>query len=113
VPFKDIEPYFAAHRILINTSTIEGFPNTFLQSIKYGHPVVSLNVDPGAMLSAHGCGGICKGDFEKMVGQVNELLQDNEAYSKTALNCLKYIKEFHDQEMIIGRYVQLIRSITS
>lgn len=112
VPFKEIEPYFAAHRILINTSTIEGFPNTFLQSIKFGHPVVSLNVDPGSMLSVYGCGGICNGSFEEMVDQVNELLVDQEKYSKTALNCLKYIKEFHDQELIIGQYVQLITSLT-
>lgn len=112
VPFKEIEQYFVAHRILINTSAIEGFPNAFLQSSKYGRPVVSLNVDPGSMLSAHGCGVICNGDFEKMVVQVNDLLQDHEKYSKIALKCLKYIKSFHDQDVIIGKYLQLIRSMT-
>ena len=109
VPFEEIERYFAAHRILINTSTIEGFPNTFLQSIKYGRPVISLKVDPGSVLSSHGCGGCADGDFEKMFKLTNYLLQDDDEYELTRRKCLSYISEYHDHDRVVARYVELIR----
>lgn len=111
VPFEEIERYFAAHRILINTSTIEGFPNTFLQSIKYGRPVISLKVDPGSVLSSHGCGGCADGDFEKLFKLTNYLLQDDDEYERTSRKCLSYIREYHDHDRVVARYVELIRTM--
>ena len=113
VPFAEIERYFAAHRLLINTSTIEGFPNTFLQSIKYGHPVISLRVDPGRTLTKHHCGGCANDNFEEMHRLTRRMLEDPEAYAQTSQNCLDYIREFHDRDKIIRQYVELIQSVVT
>lgn len=113
VPFAEIERYFAAHRLLINTSTIEGFPNTFLQSIKYGHPVVSLRVDPGRTLTEHQCGGWANDNFEEMHRLTKQLLEDPEFYAQTSRNCLEYIREFHDRDRVISRYVEMINSVVT
>ena len=46
LPPSEMEYFFSETKIFLNTSTQEGFPNTFLQSWMNGKPVVSLNIDP-------------------------------------------------------------------
>ena len=45
VPFEQIPALFAKATLLINTSELEGFPNTFLQAALSEVPIVSLNVE--------------------------------------------------------------------
>ncbi|NJN93627.1 MAG: glycosyltransferase family 4 protein [Anaerolineales bacterium] len=66
VSFDEVERYFAQAKLFINTSAFEGFPNTFLQAAKYEVPIISLQVDPGEMLSRYGCGLLCAGSFESL-----------------------------------------------
>lgn len=42
-----IHTYYRRAIALVNTSTGEGFPNTFLEAWRYATPVISLSVDPG------------------------------------------------------------------
>lgn len=111
VPFAGIESYFACHRILINTSTIEGFPNTFLQSMKYGHPIATLEVDPESIISRHGCGICGDGDFGRMVELTGELLSQPQKYAEMGRNAEHYVGQFHDQEQVVARYAEIIGSL--
>lgn len=60
-PFEITEQYFDQCKFLINTSRVEGFPNTFLQAMRRGIPIISF-VDPGRMVALNGLGVIAK-DF--------------------------------------------------
>ena len=46
VPYAQIAARFARARVLVNTSTYEGFPNTFVLAWLHGAVVLSLGVDP-------------------------------------------------------------------
>jgi glycosyltransferase involved in cell wall biosynthesis len=110
VPFAEIEKFFAEAKLFINTSAFEGFPNTFLQAAKYGVPIISTNVDPGSMLSQHGCGIICR-DFEHFVESVQRLMTDDDLYTKMSALALNYVHTYHDKNLIIAQYEKAFREV--
>jgi glycosyltransferase involved in cell wall biosynthesis len=101
IPYGEVERFYAAARLMVNTSAFEGFPNTFLESAKYGIPIVSLNVDPNHMLTDHGCGVVCDGEFEKMISGVSLLMNNNAEYVRTSNNCRPYILQYHKKESVV------------
>ena len=111
VPFEEVEKYFAEARLFVNTSVFEGFPNTFLQAAKYGVPIIASDVDPAGMLSQHGCGVTCGGDFEILVQSVQRILADERLYSATCQAVLVYVKTQHDKELVISQYERAFRNL--
>lgn len=111
VPFEEIESYYAAARLFVNTSVFEGFPNTFLQAAKYGVPIVSTDVDPNNMLSQHGCGITCGDDFERFVEGVRGLIKDDDLYAKMSAGALNYVRTYHDKDMVIAQYEKAFREV--
>jgi glycosyltransferase involved in cell wall biosynthesis len=111
VPFEEIERYYAAARLFVNTSAFEGFPNTFLQAAKYGVPIIATDIDPGEMLSRHGCGITCGGDFEHLVEGAQRLLTDNDLYTTTSAAALHYVRTYHDKDIVIEQYERAFRKV--
>lgn len=108
VPYLEVERYFARAKLFVNTSTFEGFPNTFLEAGKYEIPIVSYLVDPGGMLSQHGCGLLCEGDFERLKESVRQLMTGSSLYADMGARCLEYVHTYHDKEKVIKEYEKAI-----
>jgi len=96
VPFSRINKYFQEAKIFVNTSSQEGFPNTFVQATKNKTPIISLNVNPDNFLVKYRCGFFCKNDFNKMNKKLKELLKNTRLYVKMSENAFKYAKKNHD-----------------
>jgi glycosyltransferase involved in cell wall biosynthesis len=75
VPIERVNEELARSHIFVNTSSAEGFPNTFIQAWLRGTPVVSCFVDPDACLS-HGRAGIVAGSPARLISVIGELLDD-------------------------------------
>jgi len=74
VPYDEVDAYFAAADIFCNTSTGEGFPNTFLQAWAYGTPVASLNVNPNEALTAGNGGFYADSDLDQLSARLSRVL---------------------------------------
>jgi len=72
VPYREVNRYIARSKLLLNTSEVEGFPNTFLQAWVRKVPVVSF-FDPDGIIEREGLGRRPQSNDE-MCAALRELL---------------------------------------
>ncbi len=94
--FAEMENLFGQALALVNTSSAEGFPNTFLQAGKHGVPILSLHVDPDGFIQRHGCGLFGRGDFHRLARGLKKMIGDPEVRSRWARNVRDYVRQNHD-----------------
>ena len=107
VPFDEIDRYFLQADVFLNTSSKEGFPNTFVQSWAYGTPVASLNVDPNDILSEEGIGIVTNGDISKLRAKLEKLTGDSERLTRLGQESKAHFRSDHTVDVIADRYEQV------
>jgi len=80
VPFDMVNEYAARSKVFLNTSDIEGFPNTFLQAWARKVPVVSF-FDPDGIIRSRGLGRR-PGNEAEMCEALRELLENESERSR-------------------------------
>jgi len=96
VPYNQIDQYFQGAKIFVNTSSSEGFPNTFIQAAKNKTPILSLSVNPDDVLNKYSIGLFCNNNPDELKLNLKKLLEDKKLYDQLAGNALKYFEEHHD-----------------
>lgn len=104
-PFLKTEQYFDQCRVFINTSEMEGFPNTFLQCWRRGIPVISY-VDPDGVIERFGLGRTV-GTGEEMK---EALKQELSLANTSAETIVSYVRENHSSN-VIDKYVELFNGL--
>lgn len=100
VPFSEIQLYFDEAVAFVNTSSSEGFPNTFLQAAQGKTPIISLNVNPDNFIDTYNCGVFCNNNFNTLIEKTEELLENKETLQTMGDNLYKYLKTNHDIKKI-------------
>jgi glycosyltransferase involved in cell wall biosynthesis len=111
IPYHQIHQYYQDAAIFVNTSQIEGFPNTFLESWVMGTPVISLNVDPDEVICKKKIGFHSK-SVEQLLLDINILFTNEVLREEMGENAKKYVEENHDLKKIASEFEQLIDSMT-
>jgi glycosyltransferase involved in cell wall biosynthesis len=105
VPYAQTAGLFDRAKVFLNTSSIEGFPNTFLQAWIRGVPVVSF-FDPDSLVQRMSLGSIAN-SLDEMRESIRDLLAndfDREQIGRRA-------REFATREYTTGvaaRYLELL-----
>jgi glycosyltransferase involved in cell wall biosynthesis len=110
VPHHEIGKYFEKASILVNTSDVEGFPNTFLEAWSRYTPVVSLNIDPDEIICQNKLGYHPK-TFEQMVFDVRRLLGDERLRKELGENGRRYVEQEHDLNRVVEQYAELFNNL--
>ncbi len=94
---SEIPDFLSNAILLLNTSRLEGFSNTFLEAWAVGTPVISTNnVNPDRIISDHNIGLIAE-TYDELPDKINKLLlYSNEQFGILSKNCVEYVKEKHD-----------------
>jgi glycosyltransferase involved in cell wall biosynthesis len=111
IPHDEMAEVYGNARILVNTSSVEGFPNTFLEAWQHQVPVVSLNVDPDEIICTKNLGYHSR-TFEKMVLDIENIMKDDVLFLEFGKNGKSYIESNHSVDEIINKYVELIKNIS-
>lgn len=109
IPFAQVEEQFDRASIFVNTSTSEGFPNTFLQAWSRKIPSVSF-FDPAAQVDGRRVGLVAH-SFESMLDQIKLLKADVSLWRERGNDCCRYISEQHSIEQAANSYETIFRKL--
>jgi len=87
--------YKAFSKLLVNTSLIEGFSNTFIEAWLHGLPVITLEVDPDNLIKEHSLGKV-PGSMEQMEADIKILMSDDKLWSLMSKKCRLFASEKFD-----------------
>ncbi len=110
VPHDEIGKYYAESTLLINTSSTEGFPNTFLEAWINCIPVVSISSDPDEIICNNNLGLHSK-TFDQMIEDIKTLLKNKKLRMEIGINSRTYVEENHNINKLVKEYERVINNL--
>jgi len=110
VPQHLVGNYFEKAWVFVNTSSVEGFPNTFFHAWSAFTPVLSLNVDPDEVICKNQL-GFHSGNFTQMVKDLDDLIKNDNLRQQLGINGRHFVEKEHNIETVIRKYISLFETI--
>jgi hypothetical protein len=95
VPIGRVNELMSQAAVHVNTSSFEGFPNTFLQAWARGAVVASLAVDPDEQSMESRGTGYCAGSMQRLHQIIDELSRSPETRQSVAQRAFEFVHEQH------------------
>lgn len=111
LPQSDVIREVQYASLLVNTSSVEGFPNVYLEAWNHGVPVVAF-VDVDNLIAGHRLGVICE-DIDEMVRAVRSLNDDSDSRRGMGERARALVEERHSATALGPRYDAFFREIVS
>ena len=106
LPLAQVEPWFDRARVLVNTSTYEGMPNTFLQAWARGVPTLAT-VDVG--VPVHGVFRSAEEGARALEG----LLDSPARWERASRRCRRHFERSHSSAEVLARYARLFERLAA
>lgn len=109
LPYADTNVLYRRARLLVSTSEVEGFPNTYLQSWVRGVPVVAL-FDPDGVIQRERL-GIVADSPDGLRDAVEALLCRPGAWEAASERCRAFMAREYGEASMIAPYIETFESI--
>lgn len=107
VPYSKVNAYFEKTKILLNTSEMEGFPNTFLQAWIRKVPVISF-FDPDGLIAKKNL-GVAPNDIHEMRDSIRRLLVNTTDLEAMGFQCERFARYNYSPKAVAGEYESIIK----
>jgi glycosyltransferase involved in cell wall biosynthesis len=108
VPYDKVGALFERARLFVNTSSMEGFPNTFLQAWARAVPVVSF-FDPDSLTKRLNLGRAVD-TTPQMAQAIDDLIRDETLRRSMGQRAREFCVSQFSASQVANRYLELLRS---
>ena len=109
VAYHEVGRFYERARVLVGTSQIEGFPNTYLQAWAHGTPVVAF-LDPEALLARSGLGRAV-GNLDQMCSAICALHDDPREWAATSERSRQFIESRFNENKMVAPYLEAFATV--
>jgi glycosyltransferase involved in cell wall biosynthesis len=109
VPHAQMGELYDGASILLNTSSAEGMPNTFLEAWARGIPVATMGIDPDGLLSRERLGILL--DPANAAGSLESLVADDLGRKEMGQRGREYVRTTHALPAVLDRLEQELSSL--
>lgn len=102
VPYDEVGAYFGKAKVFVNTSSTEGFPNTYLQAWCRGVPVVAT-FDADDLIARYGLGKFCA-NLDELAAGVESFMEDDSLRTSIGDAAIKYVREHHGIDVVAAQF---------
>lgn len=107
--YRDTNDLYGRSKLLVNTSDVEGFPNSYLQAWIRGVPVVTL-IDPDGVIEREGL-GVAVTSPSAIRGAVKNLLTDPDELSAASDRCRSYMAREYGEHKVLAAYLEAFEEV--
>jgi glycosyltransferase involved in cell wall biosynthesis len=108
--YREANELYGRARVLVNTSEIEGFPNSYLQAWIRGVPVVTL-FDPDRLVEREGLGIAAAGPAQ-IAGALEILLGEPGAWQAASDRCRRFMAREYGEDKVLADYLDTFDAVT-
>jgi len=109
VPYPEASDLYGRAKMLVNTSDVEGFPNSYLQAWIRGVPVVTL-IDPDRTIEREGL-GVAVSSAARIPEAVRHLLRDTTAWKAASDRCRAFMAREHGEDKVLAPYLDTFEEV--
>jgi glycosyltransferase involved in cell wall biosynthesis len=107
--YRDANGMYDRAKVFVNTSDVEGFPNSYLQAWIRGVPVVTL-FDPDGVVEREGLGVVVKSPA-RMAEAIGHLLGDTAAWTAASDRCRAFMAGEFEEEKVLAPYLAAFEQV--
>lgn len=108
---QEVYHYLQESHVLINTSELEGFPNTFIEAWQRGVIVISDKINPDNILTEKKIGFVCE-NIGEIKTTIEELFSNDLSTAKEyAARAIKYASLNHNMQITAQNIYQLLKPL--
>ncbi len=109
IPYQDASRFYDRARLMVNTSEVEGFPNSYLQSWISGVPVITL-FDPDGIVARERLGTVVATP-EDLPAAIEHLLGDSAAWQAASERCKTYMERKYGDDTVLADYLRTFNEV--